>query len=63
MLAFLLPTCHINISACNWDLILHPLNFLPLSSVGLNLAAAVEEPLTSARLTCTGLCAKALRTQ
>lgn len=55
MLAFVLPFCHIKILACNWDLILHPLNFLPLSSVGLNNAAAVEEPLCSTDLMCTEL--------
>lgn len=52
-----------NFFACNWDLILHPLNFWPLSSVRLNLATAVEEVLISACLTCTELHAKALSTQ
>lgn len=55
MLAFVLPFCHINILDCNWDLILHPLNFLPLSSVELNKAAVVEEPFRSTDLTCTEL--------
>lgn len=32
---------------------MHPLNFLPLSSVGLNQAAAAAEPLISAGLKCT----------
>lgn len=52
-----------NFFACNWDLILHPLNFWPLSSMRLNLATAVEEVLISACLTCTELHAKALSTQ
>lgn len=55
MLAFVLPFCHIYIHDCNWDLILHPLNFLPLSSVELNKAAAVEELLCSTGLMCTEL--------
>lgn len=52
-----------NFIACNWDLILHPLNFLPLSSVRLNLATAVGELLISACLMCTELHAEALSTQ
>lgn len=52
-----------NFFACNWDLILHPLNFLPLSSVRLNLATVVEKLLISACLSCTELNAKALSTQ